>query len=80
MRPRPGQSGDSARGVESVPQKVDTGDRACVGYKDIATLSKLITAQGKMLGRKRSGNCAKHQRQVRIALKRARFIALLPYT
>lgn len=50
-----------------------------VDYKDIENLRRLLTATGKMFGRKRSGNCAKHQRQVRRAIKIARFLALLPY-
>jgi len=50
-----------------------------IDYKDIQTLSKLTTGQGKMFSRKRSGNCALHQRSARIAVKRARFMALLPY-
>ena len=50
-----------------------------IDYKDVQTLSKLTTAHGKLFGRKRSGNCAKHQRSARTAVKRARFIALLPY-
>ena len=50
-----------------------------VDYKDIRTLGKLVTAQGKLFGRKRSGNCAKHQRSARRAIKRARFMALMPY-
>lgn len=48
-------------------------------YKDIGTLSKLITQQGKIFSRKRSGNCAKHQRSVKYAIKRARFLALMPF-
>jgi len=51
-----------------------------VDYKDVQTLRKLTTPQGQMLSRKRSGNCAKHQRQVKTAVKRARFMALLPFT
>ena len=51
-----------------------------VDYKDVQGLSKLTTAQGKLFSRKRSGNCAKHQRSARRAVKRARFIGLLPYT
>jgi small subunit ribosomal protein S18 len=51
-----------------------------VNYKDIETLKKLCTAQGKLFGRKRSGNCAHHQRQLKRAVKRARFMALMPYT
>lgn len=50
-----------------------------IDYKDIATLSKLTTGQGKMFSRKRAGNCAKHQRSFQRAVKRARFMALLPY-
>lgn len=50
-----------------------------VDYKDLASLHKLVTAQGKMLSRKRSGCCAKHQRSARRALKRARFIGLMPF-
>ncbi len=48
-------------------------------YKDIGVLSKLVTNQGKLFSRKRSGNCAKHQRQLKTAVKRARFMALMPY-
>ena len=50
-----------------------------VNYKDIAGLQKLTTGQGKLFSRKRSGNCARHQRACREAIKRARFTALLPY-
>ena len=50
-----------------------------IDYKDVQTLSKLTTAQGKLFSRKRSGNCATHQRSAREAVKRARFIGLLPY-
>jgi small subunit ribosomal protein S18 len=50
-----------------------------IDYKDIATLQKLTTQQGKLFGRKRSGNCAKCQRKAKLAVKRARFLALLPY-
>ena len=50
-----------------------------VDYKDLATLSKLTTQHGKLFSRKRSGNCAKHQMSVKRAVKRARFIGLLPY-
>ena len=50
-----------------------------VDYKDLQALSKLTTTQGKLFSRKRSGNCAYHQRAVRRAVKRSRFIALMPY-
>ena len=50
-----------------------------VDYKDVAALIKLTTQQGKIFSRKRSGNCAAHQRSCRRAIKRARFLALIPY-
>jgi small subunit ribosomal protein S18 len=54
-------------------------DVCTVDYKDIRTLSKLVTPQGKLFSRKRSGACAYCQRQIKTAVKRARFLALLPY-
>ncbi|MEG6617248.1 30S ribosomal protein S18 [Peptococcaceae bacterium 1198_IL3148] len=51
-----------------------------VDYKDIHRLKKYITERGKILPRRISGNCAKHQRAVTLAIKRARNVALLPYT
>ena len=50
-----------------------------IDYKNIGDLSKLLTHHGKIFSRKRGGNCAYHQRSCKRALKRARFIALLPY-
>lgn len=55
------------------------GDRY-IDYKDIDTLGKLLTHRGKIYSRKRSGNCAGCQRKVKKAIKRARYMALLPYT
>jgi small subunit ribosomal protein S18 len=52
---------------------------AFVDYKDVSNLKKLITSQGKLFGRKRSGLCAAFQREVSTAVKRARFMGLLPY-
>jgi small subunit ribosomal protein S18 len=52
---------------------------AFVDYKDVQTLKKLCTSQGKLFSRKRSGNCAAFQRAVKDAVKRARFMALMPY-
>ena len=51
-----------------------------IDYKDIETLQKLLTNRGKIYSRKRSGNCAKCQRKAKKAIKRARYMALLPYT
>jgi len=51
-----------------------------IDYKDVAKLRRFTTERGKILPRRISGNCAKHQRQVTLAIKRARNIALLPFT
>lgn len=51
-----------------------------IDYKDVNTLKKYITERGKILPRRINGNCAIHQRQLTRAIKRARNIALLPYT
>ena len=51
-----------------------------IDYKDVAMLRRFVTERGKILPRRISGNCAKHQRQVTVAIKRARNIALLPFT
>ncbi len=48
-------------------------------YKDVAKLKKFITEKGKILPRRMSGVCAKHQRMVATAVKRARVMALIPY-
>ncbi len=50
-----------------------------IDYKDTQLLQKLTNSQGKLFSRKRSGNCGKHQRRAKIAVKRARFIALMPF-
>ena len=50
-----------------------------VDWKDIQTLQRLSTGQGKILGRKRSGSSARFQRKVKTAIKRARYMGLLPY-
>ncbi|MBU1178041.1 30S ribosomal protein S18 [Patescibacteria group bacterium] len=50
-----------------------------VDYKDVNLLRGFVSFQGKIINRKRTGNCAKHQRLATRAIKRARFLALLPY-
>lgn len=50
-----------------------------IDYKDTAKLKKFITEKGKMLPRRMTGTCAKHQRMLAEAIKRARVMALLPY-
>jgi small subunit ribosomal protein S18 len=50
-----------------------------VDYKDERTLSRFLTERGKILPSRLSGTCARHQRQLSTAIKRARQLALLPY-
>ena len=52
---------------------------ADVDYKDVNLLRKFLTERGKIQGRVRTGLCSKHQRQVTLAVKRARIMALLPF-
>ena len=50
-----------------------------IDYKDVARLRKCITERAKILPRRVTGTCAYHQREITVAIKRARNIALLPY-
>jgi small subunit ribosomal protein S18 len=50
-----------------------------IDYKDIRLISRYVSERGKIKPRRTNGNCAKHQRQMTIAIKRARYLALLPY-
>ena len=50
-----------------------------VDYKETGALQRLLTARGKIFSRSRSGNCAKHQRSAKRAIKQARHLALLPF-
>lgn len=51
-----------------------------IDYKDVSKLKRFLTERGKIQPRRITGNCAKHQRQLTVAIKRARMIALLPFT
>ncbi len=50
-----------------------------IDYKDERTLSRFLTERGKILPSRLSGTCARHQRQLGVAIKRARELALVPY-
>ncbi|MBS2028757.1 MAG: 30S ribosomal protein S18 [Deltaproteobacteria bacterium] len=53
---------------------------AKIDHRNSGELKSFVTERGKIIPRRISGNCSKHQRQVAIAIKRARMLALLPYT
>ena len=55
------------------------GKEGEISYKDKAKLSKYISERGKILPRRITGNCAKHQRALTVAVKRARHLAIMPY-
>ncbi|KYP80765.1 30S ribosomal protein S18 [Ferroacidibacillus organovorans] len=72
---RKGRGGKRKRVCQFCVDKI-----AVVDYKESPRLAKYLTERGKILPRRISGNCAGHQRQVTVAIKQARQIALLPYT
>ncbi len=51
-----------------------------IDYKDVARLKKFVSERGKILPRRVTGTCALHQRAITVAIKRARQVALLPYS
>lgn len=51
-----------------------------IDYKNVSLLRGFLTERAKIIPRRNSGNCAKHQKELTVALKRARFLALVPYT
>lgn len=53
---------------------------AYIDYKDVAKLRRFVSERGKILPRRISGTCAKHQRELTTAIKRARHVALLPFS
>ncbi len=57
-----------------------TSNREVIDYKNGESLRRFMSSQGKIYPRKKSGLCARHQRILAIAVKRARYLALVPYT
>jgi small subunit ribosomal protein S18 len=54
--------------------------KLAIDYKDVNTLRQFVTERGKIIPRRISGNCARHQRRVTRAIKQARLLALISYT
>jgi small subunit ribosomal protein S18 len=78
-----GRGGGMRRGRPSGRRKVCRfcADKTLkVDYKDVRTLGSFITEGGKIVPSRTSGNCARHQRQLAVAIKRARVLALLPFS
>ena len=55
-------------------------EAAVIDYKDVNKLKRYVSERGKILPRRITGTCAKHQRALTVAIKRARHIAIMPYT
>ncbi len=53
---------------------------AVIDYKDVAKLRRYVSERSKILPRRMTGTCAMHQRKITMAIKRARYIALIPYS
>jgi small subunit ribosomal protein S18 len=84
MRPRPGGGGGGGGGRGRFGRR-----KVCafcvekiehIDYKDAARLRRYVTDRGKIEPRRKTGTCARHQRPLTVAIKRARHVALLPYT
>jgi len=71
---------DSPRGLKRKYCKLCFEKVGFIDYKDDKRLQRFITDRGKIVPRRVSGCCAKHQAQIKIAVKRARVLALLPFT
>ena len=81
--PKGGKDKDKARKRGFARRKVCrfcADKNVAIDYKDPQTLKYFITDRGKIIPRRISGNCATHQRKVGTAIKRARMIALMPFT
>lgn len=86
MRKRPQSSNRNNMGLKQRKKRVCRwckDKQSCrdlyIDFKDTKKLSRFLTEQGKMIPKRTSGNCARSQRQLAIAVKRARHLALLPY-
>jgi small subunit ribosomal protein S18 len=81
-RPRRGRGGRD-RGASPRPRRRGRSeycpDGKCFDYKDVETLSRYVNEVGKIKPRRQTGNCARCQRELAREIKRARFIALLPF-
>lgn len=78
---RGGEDGGRGRGFGRRKVCRFCADKALkVDYKDQQALKYFLTERGKIIPRRISGNCAKHQREIATAVKRARMVAILPYT
>jgi len=89
---RGGRSEDRGRGSQDRHRRRPTRHRrgkvctfcvdkiSVIDYKDVSLLRNFVSEHGKIKARRRTGTCAKHQRRLALAIKRARHVAFLPYS
>ena len=77
VRERPAKKNYKRQNYKKVCQFCQ--DKSTIDYKDVNKLKKFISEGGKILPRRMTGTCAKHQRELATAIKRARIVALLPF-
>ena len=80
---KPAETDEKSKKVRRAPKKkvclFCTEKNAVIDYNEVNSLKKFITEKGKIIPRRASGVCAEHQRDLSVAIKRARYMALLPY-
>lgn len=79
QQPRKKRRNDSNRKIKKKVCIFCTDKNATIDYKDVAVLRKYTSDRAKIRARRVTGNCARHQREVAMAIKNAREMALLPY-
>jgi small subunit ribosomal protein S18 len=80
MKPRPTTKKRKPRRQSDAPRfRAPRLKAEEIDWKDTAVLQRVVSAQGKLFSRKRTGLSAEGQRKIALALKRARFMALMPY-
>ncbi len=81
MKRKPRKNGDKKKKVyKKKPCRFCMDKIQAIDYLDYQKFQKLLTERGKIMPSRITGNCAKHQRQVTVAIKRARNIAILPFS
>ncbi len=69
-----------ARRIKKKVCQFCANEELVIDYKDYDKMKRFVSEKGKILPRRVTGNCARHQREIALAVKRARHIAILPYT
>ncbi len=79
QQPRKKRRNDSGRKMKKKVCAFCTDKRATIDYKEVSVLRRYVSDRSKIRARRVTGNCARHQREVALAIRNAREMALLPY-